>query len=81
MGKLTKIHCALLSLTMVFISGCSTSEVQYEELRQPPLNQAAVEPLIQPRAKLAHAMAESKVMASAVMDSEVMSREMADSER
>jgi len=80
MGKLTKIHCALLSLMLVFISGCSTSEVQYEALhkeRSPvyssPTQQA---PLKETKRKLVHTMAESRAVGS-----EVMSRETEDSER
>ena len=87
MAKFTKIQCTSLSLMLVFISGCSTSKVPHEELsavhssseseQQQPLEDVSLK---HTRLKLAHGMAESKVVGSNVMAREMIGSEAMDSE-
>jgi len=72
---------------LVFISGCSTSKVPHEELSA--VHSSSESEQLQPledvslkhtRLKLAHSMAENKVVGSNVMASEMIGREVMDSE-
>jgi len=87
MAKFTKTQGTSLSLMLVFISGCSTSKVPHEELsavhsssESEQLQSLEDVSLKHTRLKLAHSMAENKVVGSNVMASEMIGREVMDSE-